>query len=379
MRRFETPIVIGRPYLPDFGAFSAAAEEVWQARILSNDGPQLRKFHSELAAYLGVEETNLAVFCNGTTALESGLKALGVDGGEVITTPFSFVGTAHAIVRAGAKPVFADIDERTLCLDPASCERLIRPGVTKAIVPVHVYGFPCDVDGFADLAGRYGLKVVYDAAHAFGEELRGRHLVTFGDMSMVSFHPTKIFHTCEGGLLTFRDGSLQQRLFDLRNFAIRSETSCVSVGGNAKMNELQAVMGILNLRVVDDLLSCRKRIHRAYADVLAGMSRLRFLSPEELGVREFKPNYSYCPVLLEDFRTRERVYGQLKDLCNVYARRYFYPLITDCPSYSYGRGTCPVAEDAAQRVLSLPTFHGLDPEDARDVALDVAELLEGRS
>lgn len=379
MRRFEIPIVIGRPYLPDFGAFSAVSEEVWQARILSNDGPQLRKFHSELAAYLDVEETNLALFCNGTTALENGLKALGVDGGEVITTPFSFVGTAHAIVRAGAKPVFADIDERTLCLDPASCERLIRPGVTKAIVPVHVYGFPCDVDGFADLSRRYGLKIVYDAAHAFGEELRGRHLVTFGDMSMVSFHPTKIFHTCEGGLLTFRDESLQQRLFDLRNFAIRSETSCVSVGGNAKMNELQAVMGILNLRVVDDLLSCRKRIHRAYADVLAGMPRIRFLSPEELGVREFKPNYSYCPVMFEDFRTRERVYGQLKDLCNVYARRYFYPLITDCPSYSYGRGTCPVAEDAARRVLSLPTFHGLAPEDARDVARDVVELLEGRS
>ena len=378
MRRFETPVVIGRPYLPDFRAFSAATEEVWKTSILSNDGPQLRKFHSELAAYLDVEETNLAVFCNGTMALESGLKALGVDGGEVITTPFSFVGTAHAIVRAGAKPVFADIDERTLCLDPASCERLIRPGVTKAIVPVHVYGFPCDVDGFADLAGRYGLKIVYDAAHAFGEELRGRHLVTFGDMSMVSFHPTKIFHTCEGGLLTFRDGSLQQRVFDQRNFGIRSETECASVGGNGKMNELQALMGLECLKVVGDLLSCRKVIHDAYAEALAGRPGIRFLSPDGLGVREFVPNYSYCPVLFGDFETRERIYRQLKGQCNVYARRYFYPLITECPSYSYGRETCPVAEDAARRVLSLPTFHGLAPEDARDVARDVVELLEGR-
>ena len=376
MKRFDIPVVVGRPYLPDIEDFFLACREIWGMRMLTNNGPKLCRFHAALAGYLGIGERNLALFGNGTVALEAGLRVLGVEGGEVITTPFSFVGTAHAIVRAGARPVFADVDARTLCLDPKLCERLIRPGVTKAIVPVHIYGFPCDVDGFAELGRRYCVKIVYDAAHSFGEELRGRPLVTFGDMSMVSFHPTKVFHTCEGGLLTFRDSSLQQCVFDQRNFGIRSETECASVGGNGKMNEFQALMGLKCLEVVDDLLSYRKDIHDVYAEAFAGRSGIRFLSPNRLGEREFRPNYSYCPVMFGDFETRERIYHQLKERCNIYARRYFYPLITDHLPYASGRGTCPIAEDAARRILTLPTFHGLDADSAQAVAQDVLELLE---
>lgn len=361
MKRFDQPILVTRPYLPDLESFKKGCEEIWANQWLTNNGPVHRRFHSALAAYLGVPETNLALFSNGTLALEIGFQALGLAGGEVITTPFTFVATSHALRRIGALPVFADVDPETLCLSPAAAEKLITPR-TKAIVPVHVYGNACDVEGFRRLGEKYGVKIVYDAAHAFGTDLH-RH----GDMSMFSLHPTKLFHSCEGGLLVFRDAALQQQLFDLRNFAIHSELECVDVGTNAKMNELQALMGLECLKKIDDLLDWRRRVHAAYAEAFADCPSVTCLDKSL--------NCAYCPVLLKDFETRERVYEGLK-ACNVFARRYFYPLLTDFAPYVYARGTCPVAEDAARRVLTLPTYYGLAPETVREIARCVKEIAE---
>ncbi len=366
MKRFDEPVFVTRPYLPPLESFTSGCEEIWRNRWLTNDGPMLERFHAELARYMDVPATNLALFCNGTQALELGFQAMGLAGGEVVTTPFTFVATSHALVRAGARPVFADVDPETLCLDPSAAERLIRPGVTKAIVPVHVYGNVCDVDGFDRLSRKYGIPVIYDAAHAFGV----RDIEKRGDMSMFSFHPTKLFHSCEGGCLVFRDAALQRRLFNLRNFAIVSETECEAVGSNAKMNELQALMGLKCLERIDDLLAQRRAVARAYADAFAG-SRVRWLGKSA--------NDAYCPVLFESFAVRERVYAELKEKCNVFARRYFYPVLTDFAPYAAAKGTCPVAEDAASRVLTLPTYFGLSADDARAIARNVLEIVaEGR-
>ena len=317
----------------------------------------------------------MALFNNGTLALELGFYALGLSGGDVITTPFTFVATSHALKRIGAVPVFADVDPETLCLSPAAAEKLITSR-TKAIVPVHVYGHPCDVEGFARLGETYGVKIIYDAAHAFGETLGGRSIAAYGDMAMFSFHPTKLFHSCEGGLLTFKDAALQEKLFNLRNFAIRNELECVDVGTNAKMNELQALMGLECLKAMEPILASRAAIHAAYRQAFGECGMVRFVDPRsfasDLG---FVSNFAYCPILFRDFEARERVYAALKEKCNVFARRYFYPLLTDFAPYLYGRGSCPVAEDAARRVLTLPTFFDLDPADATRIAENIREVL----
>ena len=372
MKRFEEPVLVTRPYLPDLDAFKAGCEEIWGNRWLTNNGPVLRRFQGALAGYMGVPESGLSLFVNGTLALELGFYALGLSGAEVVTTPFTFVATSHALKRIGATPVFADVDPETLCLSPDAAEKAITPR-TKAIVPVHVYGHPCDVDGFAKLGEKYGVKIVYDAAHAFGAGLQSH-----GDMSMYSFHPTKLFHSCEGGLLVFRDESLRERLAELRNFAIKGELSCVDVGTNAKMNELQALMGLECLKAMPGILASRAEIHAAYREAFAGRADVKFLDPRSFpssGAAGFSPNYAYCPVLFKDLETRERVYAELKEKCNVFTRRYFYPLLTDFAPYADAKGSCPVAEDAARRVLTLPTYYGLSADDARAIAEDVLEVL----
>lgn len=361
MTRFDEPILVTRPYLPPLEEFKRGCEEVWQNQWLTNNGPMLQKFQKALSEYLGVPETNLALFNNGTLALELGYYALGLAGGEVITTPFTFVATSHALKRIGATPVFADIDPETMCLSPEQAEKLITPN-TKAIVPVHVYGNKCDMAGFRQLGEKYGIKIIYDAAHAFGVKD-----LDFGDMSMFSFHPTKLFHSCEGGLLVFKDPAVQTKLHELRNFAIHSETECVDVGSNAKMNELQALMGLLCLGKIDELLAYRQKIYATYEETLGGCTKVKLVSRSA--------NKAYVPVLFKDFATRERVYEELKAKCNVFTRRYFYPLLTDFAPYAYARGTCPVAEDIASRVLTLPTYYGLSLADVRAIAENVKELV----
>jgi dTDP-4-amino-4,6-dideoxygalactose transaminase len=363
VKRFDQPIYVTRPYLPALEDFQKGCAEIWANQWLSNNGPMARRFHDALSAYMGVPATNLALFANGTLSLELAFAALGISSGEVITTPFTFVATAHAIVRAGATPVFADIDPNTLCLSPEAAERAITPR-TRAIVPVHVYGNPCDVAGFQRLADQYSVKIVYDAAHAFGIP----SLATAGDVSMFSFHPTKLFHSAEGGLLVFRDPSLQERLFELRNFAIHSETECTAVGTNAKMNEFQALMGLLCLERMPALLARRREIHDAYAAAFDGHPSVRLL-PHSL-------NRAYVPVLFPDFATRERVYNGLRDQCNVFARRYFYPLLTDFPPYAASRTSCPVAEDLSRRVLTLPTYHSLSLPTVHSIARSIVQMIK---
>ena len=377
MTVFDNPILVTRPYLPSLEDFKRGLEEIWSNQWLTNNGPILQRFQAELSRYLGVPETNLALFNNGTLALELGYYAMGLAGGEVITTPFTFVATSHALKHIGAKPVFADIDPETMCLSPEAAEKMITPR-TKAIVPVHVYGNVCDVEGFERLGEKYGVKIIYDAAHAFGVTRSGGvgewrsggvgrvSIGCCGDMSMFSFHPTKLFHSCEGGLLVFRDAAIQKKLFQLRNFAIESETECVDVGTNAKMNELQALMGLECLKKIDDLLDYRRKIYDVYAEVLDGCQDVKLVPHSQ--------NKAYVPVLFKSFATRERVYDELKK-CNVFTRRYFYPLLTDFAPYAYGKGTCPVAENIASRVLTLPTYYGLSLDDAKAIAENVREIV----
>lgn len=388
MKRFIEPILVTRPYLPDLEEYKEGLAEIWKNQWLTNNGPMVRKFQTELSRYLQVPETNMALFVNGTLALELGYKAMGLFGGEVITTPFTFVATSHALRRVGARPVFADIDPEALCLDPAKVELLIKPGITKAIVPVHVYGNVCDIEGFNRLSEKYGIPIIYDAAHAFGvtmgqvEKVGGggqrcdsTSIGVAGDMSMFSFHPTKLFHSCEGGLLVFKNAEVQNRLFELRNFAIHSELECTDVGSNAKMNELQALMGLCCLRKIDELLDYRQKIYEAYSEIF---NNPRYNYNSQLRLLPYSANKAYVPVLFKDYETRERVYTELKEKCNVFSRRYFYPLLTDFAPYEYAKGTCPVAEDVASRVLTLPTYYGLDLDDVRDIAKNILEFASNK-
>ena len=379
MKYFREPILVTRPYLPNLEEFKKGVEEIWSNQWLTNNGPMLKAFQKELSDYLGVPETNLALFNNGTLALELGYYAMGLAGGDVITTPFTFVATSHALKRIGATPVFADIDPEALCLDPAKVEKLITPR-TKAIVPVHVYGNACDVEGFDRISQKYGIPVIYDAAHAFGVTFgqvkvkgegeqwnRSTSISAAGDMSMFSFHPTKLFHSCEGGCLVFKDPKIQAKLFELRNFAIHSETECVDVGSNAKMNELQALMGRCCLKKIDELLAWRHQVAATYKECFWG-TKVKLIGKSQ--------NDAYCPVLFDSFETREKVYTVLKEKCNVFSRRYFYPLLTDFAPYLYAKGSCPIAEDVAKRVLTLPTYYGLGLDDVKQIARNVLEIVE---
>lgn len=376
MKIFDTPILVTRPYLPPLERYKAGLAEIWQNQWLTNNGPVLQRFQKRLAETLGFPDERLSLFVNGTLALEIVFQALGLDtpGAEVITTPFTFVATSHALRRIGATPVFADVAPETLCMTPESAERLITER-TKALVPVHVYGHPCDLDGFEQLARKYDLRLVYDAAHAFGVTVDGRSIAEYGDASMFSFHSTKLFHSIEGGLLTFRNPELRARLEHLKNFAISSETTCEAVGTNAKMNELAALMGECCLDVLPELLAHRKAVYEAYAEVLDGHPKVRLLpKPSTMRGHTVGHNYAYCPVLFNDFETRERVYADLKK-ANVFTRRYFYPLLSDFDPYRNTRGRTPVARRVSDCVLTLPTYHGLAPKDARGVAQNVLELL----
>ena len=367
MKRFDKPILVTRPYLPSLEDFKKGCEEIWTNQWLTNNGPMLQRFEKRLADYFHMPVENIALFNNGTLALELGYYAMGLSGGDVITTPFTFVATSHALKRMGATPVFADIDPETLCLSPAAAERLITPR-TKAIVPVHVYGNVCDIEGFNRLSVKYSIPIIYDAAHAFGvKNVTGQTIGVEGAMSMFSLHPTKLFHSCEGGVLVFKDPTIKEKLAQLRNFAIKSETECVDVGSNAKMNELQALMGCLCLDKIEELLAWRDKIDAAYAAAFANCDSVKYVGKSA--------NHAYCPVLFKDYETREHVYAELKEKCNVFSRRYFYPLLTDFAPYVYSRGTCPIAEDIASRVLTLPTYYGLAPEDAKSIAEHVKEMV----
>ncbi len=355
-------INVTRSSMPDFEEYCEEIRELWDSRWLTNMGTKHRQLQAELERRLGVEHVTL--FTNGHLALENVLAAMELPvGSEVITTPFTFVSTTHAIARNGLIPVFCDINERDYTIDVEKIEPLITEK-TSAIVPVHVYGNLCDVEALQRLADRYHLKLIYDAAHAFGVRLRGESSARFGDASMFSFHATKVFHTIEGGAVCYRDDALRQVLDDRKNFGIRDEETIAYIGGNAKMNEFQAAMGLCNLRHLDGEIARRRVVHERYVERLSDVPGLRLSSPQ----KDVSSNYAYFPVVFEDsFRLdRNEAYALLKEH-GIVARKYFYPLTNCIECYrdlpTAGAEKTPVAAYLATHVLTLPLYAELALED----------------
>ncbi|MDD2947520.1 MAG: dTDP-4-amino-4,6-dideoxy-D-glucose aminotransferase VioA [Rugosibacter sp.] len=356
----SNPIYVTQPSLPPLAEFIPYLEKIWENKILTNGGPFHQQLEKELCDYLGVK--HISLFTNGTIALVTALQALRITG-EVITTPYSFVATAHSLLWNGIKPVFVDVDPNTLNLDPTRIEAAITPHTT-AIMPVHCYGHPCDVDAIQKIADNYNLRVIYDAAHAFGVQDKSGSVLNHGDLSVLSFHATKVFNTFEGGAIICPDAKTKLRIDQLKNFGFVDEVTVVAPGINGKMSEINAAFGLLQLKYIDDALARRKEIDSTYRKHLIGLKGISCLND----AGEIKANHSYFPVLVQpDYPiSRDTLYQKLKDQ-GIYARRYFYPLISDFPMYrsmpSAQRGNLPVAADAASKVLCLPIYPALSPDD----------------
>lgn len=353
-------INVTRSSMPDYEEFCAEIRDLWDSHWLTNMGEKHNKLEEALKDYLKVPYITL--FVNGHMALEDLIASFGLqEGSEVITTAFTFASTTHAIVRNGLKPVFCDIDPADCTMDGSKIEELITEN-TSAILPVHVYGNPCHVEEIEDIAKKHGLKVIYDAAHTFGVEYKGKSLSAFGDASMISFHATKVFNTIEGGAAIYKDGERACILDDLKNFGIRDPETCCYVGGNAKMNEFQAAMGLCNLKYIDAEIEKRKRAAERYMERLEGVKGIRCVLSNSSDIT--KRNYAYMPVVFEGYKyLRDEVWQKLKDQ-DIVARKYFYPLTRDFSCYS-GLKTyeLPVSERMAENVLTLPLYAGLSLED----------------
>jgi len=365
----DKPIYVAQPQLPPLEEFIPYLEKIWESKILTNNGPYHRQLEQALCEHLGVK--HIALLTNGTVALVTALQALRITG-EVITTPYSFVATAHSLLWNAIKPVFVDIDPMTLNMDPARIEAAITPQ-TAAIMPVHCYGHPCDVDRIQKIADNYGLKVIYDAAHAFGVQCRGASVLNHGDLSVLSFHATKVFTTFEGGAIVCPDAKTKQRVDHLKNFGFVDETIVVAPGINGKMSEFNAALGLLQLKGIDEALRRRKAIDSRYRGALARVAGIHCL--QDAG--ETVANYAYFPILVRPGYplSREALYRKLRDN-GVYARRYFYPLISDFPMYrglpSAAHSNLPVASKAASEVLCLPIYPALSDEQVDSVVELVA-------
>ena len=354
IKRFDEPIYVTRPLLPPLAELNTRLAEVWEARWLTNAGAQHEKLESAIRGYLDVPAVSL--YNNGTIALLAALRSLGMRG-EVITTPFTFPATPHAISWSGATPVFCDIDPETMTLDPAAVEAAITPKTT-GILGVHVYGIPCDVEALQSIADRFGLKVVYDAAHAFGTRIDGVGIGNFGDASMFSFHATKLFHTAEGGALSCRTAEVRTAFENLKNFGILNQEEVDVVGINGKMNELQAALGLTVLERVPDELRLRQAVIARYQERLADLPGLRLMR-EPAGVVS---SCQYLVVRIDRLKfgcSRDHVFEKLKPY-NVFARKYFHPLCTDYACYrelpSAAPGLMPAASQVVQEVLCLPLY-----------------------
>lgn len=352
-------IYVTQPYLPPLADFVPYLEKIWESKFLTNGGPFHQQLETALCEYLGVK--HLALFTNGTLALLTALQALRITS-EVITTPYSFVATAHSLVWNGIKPVFVDVDPLTLNMDPTKIEAAITPNTT-AILPVHCYGRPCNVDAIQKIADNYNLKVIYDAAHAFGVETSAGSLLNHGDLSVLSFHATKVFNTFEGGAIICPDAKTKQRIDHLKNFGFVDEVTVVAAGINGKMSEINAAFGLLQLKHIDGALARRKEIDAVYRERLAAIKGVRLLQPGA----ETRANHSYFPIMVdpEYHLSRDELYEKLRSH-DIYARRYFYPLISNFPIYrgqpSAMRGNLPVAQEASERVLCLPIFPDLSDQ-----------------
>jgi len=368
---FEKPIYVTRPFLPPLPEFCGALQEIWSNEWLTNNGPVLQRFQKELCHYFNTE--NLCLFNNGTLALQIALQGMQLSG-EVITTPFTFVATTHALYWNKIRPVFVDIEPNHYTLDPAKVEAAITPWTT-AILAVHVYGYPCKLQELADIARRRNLLLLYDAAHAFGVTVDGRSIGSYGDLSMFSFHATKLFHSIEGGMLMFSDPG-QKKVFDyLKNFGFDGETEVVMPGTNAKMNEFQALMGSQILGHMEAIIARRKAIDSVYR---ARLKRIPGIHIPSLPPPNVEFNHSYFPVEItpkEFGMDRDQLYAALQRF-NVFTRRYFYPLVTDFACYRSLSVKDPLlnARAAARGILTLPIYDSLTLEDSERIC-DIIELL----
>mgnify|MGYP002577939232 FL=1 len=353
----DKPIYVTSPLLPSLEDFTFLLKEIWESKMLTNNGNFHQKLEEELAKYLKVPY--LSLFTNGTLPLITALQAMRITG-EVITTPFSFVATTHSLWWNGIKPVFVDIEPETCNLDPSKIEAAITPRTT-AIMPVHVYGRPCKTKEIQEIANKYGLKVIYDAAHAFGVEINGESILNFGDMATLSFHATKVYNTLEGGALVVHDEQTKKRIDYLKNFGFASETEVVAPGINSKVDEVRAAYGLLNLKQVDHAINSRRKVAIRYRDELQGVKGITFFN-DIPGVRH---NYSYFPIFInaEEYgMTRDELYFKMKEH-NVFGRRYLYPLISTFSTYrgldSANPDNLPIATQMSNNVICLPIHHAL--------------------
>ena len=354
-------ILVTRSSMPDFEEYCEEIKELWESHWLTNMGVKHKQLQAELEKLLGVSHVTL--YTNGHLALENAIAAMNFPrNGEVITTPFTFASTTHAIVRNGLNPVFCDIDPVDFTIDASKIEELITDR-TCAIVPVHVYGNICNVEEIQRIADKYGLKVIYDAAHAFGVKYKGISSACFGDVSMFSFHATKVFNTIEGGAICFKNDSLVQLLNDMKNFGIHGPESVEFTGGNAKMSEFQAAMGICNLRHLDNAIKCRKAVVERYRSHLEGIEGIS-LNPIQ---KDVEPNYAYFPIVFDEKKfgsSRNEVMEALAEQ-GIGARKYFYPLTNtfECFHGAYDVSQTPVALHISKRVLTLPLYEELSIDD----------------
>lgn len=353
-------ITVTSPLLPNLDEFNALLKEIWNSKWITNNGSFHKQLEKDLAEYLKVPYISL--FTNGTLPLITALQAMRITG-EVITTPYSFVATTHSLWWNGIRPVFVDIDPATGNIDPDKIEAAITPKTT-AIMPVHVYGKPCDTKRIQNIADKYGLKVIYDAAHAFGVEVNGESILNAGDMSTLSFHATKVYNTIEGGALVMHDENTKRRIDYLKNFGFAGETEVVAPGINSKMDEIRAAYGLLNLRLVDACIEARHQAAIRYREALRNVEGITFMD-DMPGV---KHNYSYFPIFVDAEKygmTRDELYFKMKDK-NVLGRRYFYPLISEFTTYrglpSANPANLPNAYKMANSVICLPMHHELSEE-----------------
>lgn len=372
MSQPQPPIYVTEPHLPPLEEFIPYLEQIWASKRLTNSGPFHHQLETELADYLGVE--HLSLFANGTLALVTALQALRISG-EVITTPYTFAATTHSLLWNNIKPVFVDIDPETCNLDPQRVEEAITPA-TSAILPIHCYGIPCDVERIQQIADTYGLKVIYDAAHAFGVKQGGHSILRHGDLAILSFHATKVFNTFEGGAIVCPDAKIKQRIDYLKNFGFANEVTVVAPGINGKMNEVGAAMGLLQLKHIDQALGVRAALYRRYRQAFRDIPTLHLQQvPADL-----EWNHAYCPLFVrpEHPVSRDELYERLKSH-NIHARRYFYPLISSFPMYrglpSAASRLLPNANMLAEQVICLPIYPSLHVDDQErliDIVLQTA-------
>ena len=362
-------ITVTSPLLPSLDDFMPYLQDIWNRKWLTNNGHYHQELEKALCEYLKVPYISL--FTNGTLPLITALQALRITG-EVITTPYSFVATTHSLWWNGIKPVFVDIDPVTGNLDPDKIEAAITPRTT-AIMPVHVYGQPCDTKRIQEIADKYGLKVIYDAAHAFGVEVNGESILNAGDMSTLSFHATKVYNTIEGGALVMHDEATKKRIDYLKNFGFANETTVVAPGINSKMDEVRSAYGLLNLKQVDAAIEARHKVADKYREALRNVPGIRVME-DMPGVRH---NYSYFPIFIDAERygmTRDELYFKMKEN-NVLGRRYFYPLISEFSTYrgleSARPENLPVATHIANTVICLPMYHSLTDDDVKRIIAQI--------